>query len=156
MLSLHRVRTAGLGVAALAAAGLLVAGPANAATQSSIDGKTPASQGCTADQKVIYHTLINNGSTAEGYVDLISSTTCHAVWAHVHGVHVVSNQTWVPAGHVHRNSDGKNSPTCSGGEGSQDCYTTMLWDKDVTSYAYGSIDPNGATGAIYTAKTSNF
>jgi hypothetical protein len=83
----------------------------------------------------------------------MASTYCHAVWAHIHGVRVVVNQTWVPQGHVHRLSDGQNSPTCYAAEGTQDCYTTMLWDKDVQSYAYGAIDPNGATGAYYSAKT---
>lgn len=57
---------------------------------------------------------------------------------------------------AHRNSDGKNSPTCFAAEGTQDCYTTMLWDKDVTSYAFGAIDPNGATGTIWTAKTPSY
>jgi hypothetical protein len=156
MTSRRRATLAGFSAAAVAVAGLLTAAPAGAATQSTIDGKTPSSQGCTADQRVIYHTLIMNGSTAEGYVDIIGSTYCHAAWGHVHGVHVVSNQTWVPAGHVHRNSDGKNSPTCTAGEGKQDCYTTMLWDLNVTSYAYGQIDPNGATGALYSARTPNY
>jgi hypothetical protein len=152
------LRTILAGGALVASAAVMGAGPAAAVTptQSTIDGKHPSDMGCRADQKVIYHTLIMNGSTTVGYVDLMASTYCHAVWAHIHGTHVVSNQTWVPQGHVHRNSDGKNSPTCFGGEGTQDCYTTMLWDKGVTSYAYGAIDPNGCCGALYYNRTPNY
>ncbi len=159
MKTTRRVAGGLLAAAALVTATTAVgAGPASATTisQSTIDGKHPRDMGCRADQKVIYHVLIKHSGTTYGYVDLMASTYCHAVWAHVHGVTPVSNQTYVPHGHVHRNSDGKNSPTCTAGEGEQDCYTTMLWDKNVTSYAYGEIDPNGAIGQPYSATTPSY
>lgn len=152
------VRTAAAAMAAAATVGLALATPASAATisQGTVDGAHPADLGCRADQTVIYHTVINGAGIQQGYVDLMASTHCHAIWAHVHGVRVVQNQTYVPQGYVHRNSDGKNSPYCFAGEGTQDCYTTMLWDRGVTSYAVGIVDPNGATGTEYRAQTPSY
>ena len=152
------IRSAAAVVAAAATLGLAFAAPASAATinQGTVDGAHPADLGCRADQTVIYHTIIRGAGIDQGYVDLMASTHCHAIWAHVHGVRVVSNQTYVPQGYVHRNSDGTNSHLCFAAEGTQDCYTTMLWDKGVTSYAVGIIDPNGATGTQYSNTTPSY
>ena len=119
------------------------------------DGHHPRDDGCRADQQVIYHTLIKNGSTAVGYIDLMYSVHCHSAWAHVHGTRVVQNQTWVPHGYIHRNYDGKEYQ-CTTGEGEQDCYTPMVYDLNMTSYAKGIIDPNGATNTEFTARTPSY
>ncbi|MBT9256992.1 YjfA family protein [Phycicoccus sp. MAQZ13P-2] len=154
---MSRTRTGRLAAAALLAVGTAVgaAAPAFAAIgPGDVNGKHPRDVGCRADQQVIYHTIIRDGSgNARGYVDLMYSVHCHAAWAHVHGVKPVANQTYVPQGYVAR-SDGRHSPTCYTPEGGQDCYTTMLWDKDpLKARARGIIDPNGATNTVYAAWT---
>lgn len=142
-----------LGTALVLTAGATI--PASAATFP-LDGDHARDDGCRADQKVIYHTLINDDAgTAVGYVDLMYSVYCHTAWAHVHGTHVVVNQTWVPHGYIHRNYDDKVYQ-CTAGEGTQDCWTPMVYDKGMTSYAKGVIDPNGATGALYSARTPSY
>jgi hypothetical protein len=149
--SIRRAAAVGMTVAAL---GVGTAASA-AAANFPHDGHRAYEDGCRADQQVIYHTLIKNGSTSVGYVDLVYSVACHTAWAHVHGTRVVSNQTWVPHGLIHRNYDGKQFG-CTAGEGTQDCYTAMVYDKGMTSYAKGTIDPNGATNAQYSARTPNY
>jgi hypothetical protein len=120
------------------------------------DGHRAADDGCRADQKVIYHVLIKDtAGTAVGYVDLMYSVYCHTAWAHVHGVRTVVNQTWVPHGLIHRNYDGVQY-SCTTPEGAQDCWTPMVYDKGMTSYARGTIDPNGATNTQYTQRTPNY
>lgn len=158
-MQLRRLLGTSLAVAsAVGAVAVATAAPAAAATptQSTIDGKQAYEMGCRADSKVIYHVLIKNSAgTAQGYVDLVASTYCHSAWVHVHGTRVVQNQTYVPHGTVHRNSDGREY-RCTGGEGTQDCYTPMVWDKGVTSYGIGEIDPNGATNTTYKARTASY
>lgn len=150
-----RVRTLAA-TAVVATVGLLAAPSAFAISPGDVNGKHPRDVGCRADQKVIYHKLIKGGGTTYGYVDLMYSVHCHAAWAHVHGVKKVWNQTYVPQGFVRR-SDGKQSPTCYAKEGTQDCYTTMLWDKDpFWAHAKGIIDPNGATNTWYSAWTGKY
>ncbi|WP_460460365.1 DUF2690 domain-containing protein [Angustibacter peucedani] len=148
------MRRAAAVVMAAAAIGVGTASSASA-THYAIDGDRAADHGCRADQQVIYHTLIKNGSTAVGYVDLMYSVKCHGAWAHVHGTRVVSNQTWVPHGLIHRNNDGVQYG-CTAGEGTQDCWTPMVYDKGLSAYAQGTIDPNGATNTQYTARTPSY
>ncbi|MFC6007998.1 DUF2690 domain-containing protein [Angustibacter luteus] len=119
------------------------------------DGNFAREDGCRADQQVIYHTVIYQGSTAVGYIDLMYSVHCHSAWGHVHGTRTVQNQTWVPHGYIHRNYDGKQYQ-CTTAEGAQDCYTPMVYDLNMTSYAKGIIDPNGAAGTEFTARTPSY
>lgn len=152
---LHQIRRLAAVLMAAAFVAAAAAAPASAATFP-YDGDYARQDGCRADQQVIYHTLIkDNSGTAVGYVDLMYSVYCHTAWAHVHGTHVVVNQTWVPHGHIHRNYDDKVE-SCTAGEGTQDCWTPMLYDKGMTSFARGVIDPNGATGDIYAANTPSY
>jgi Protein of unknown function (DUF2690) len=137
-------------------AGLAVAFTTSAqATTFPHDGHQAYQDGCRADQETIYHRTITAGSTAIGYVDLMYSVNCHTAWAHVHSIYTVVNQTWVTHGTIHRvNDDQKYS--CTGAEGSQDCYTPMVYDKGMASYASGEIDPNGAQNTNYSNQTPSY
>ncbi|WP_458535146.1 DUF2690 domain-containing protein [Oryzihumus sp.] len=59
------------------------------------------------------------------------SVNCHTAWAHVHSSTTQVNQTWVTHGTIHRNYDDKEYG-CTGTEGSNDCYTPMVYDKGMT------------------------
>jgi hypothetical protein len=145
-------------VGALAAAVVVATGFATSAQAATFphDGNRAYEDGCRADQQVIFHKLINNDAgNAVGYVDLMYSVNCHTAWAHVHSSITQVNQTWVTHGTIHRNYDDKEY-RCTGTEGSNDCYTPMVYDKGMTSYAVGAVDPNGATGAYYQAKTASY
>lgn len=152
-MSRNLARTAG----ALLATLVMATGFATAAQAATFphDGNRAYEDGCRADQQVIYHKNINKDGSAIGYVDLMYSVYCHTAWAHVHSSITVVNQTWVTHGTIHRNYDGKEY-YCTGAEGSNDCYTPMVYDKGMTSYAKGGIDPNGATNAYYSAQTSSY
>lgn len=151
------LRTIARAAGALVAALVLTTNAAAAAQAATFphDGNRAYEDGCRADQQTIYHRTIYNGSTAIGYVDLMYSVYCHTAWTHVHSIYTVTNQTWVTHGTIHRNYDGKEY-YCTGAEGSQDCWTPMVYDKGMTSYAKGGIDPNGATNAYYSATTPSY
>ena len=148
--------TRGILAVLLAMAGALGVATTAQAANFPHDGHHARDDGCRADQQVIYHTLIPGpNGTNSGYIDLMYSVYCHSAWAHVHGTRVVTNQTWVPHGYIHRNYDGKQYE-CTTPEGAQDCYTPMVYDLNMTSYAKGIIDPNGATNTQYSARTPNY
>src|SRR5215218_2475135 len=93
--------------ALVAAATLAMLGgptPADAATYSPMDGHYAYEFGCRADQQVIFHKVLYNGSTALGYVDLMYSVNCHTAWAHAHSVSATS-ETWALYAFIHRNRD---------------------------------------------------
>jgi Protein of unknown function (DUF2690) len=151
------LRRLGRGVTVLGAAAVLAFSYTTSAQAATFphDGHQAYQDGCRADQQTIYHRTIMAGSTAIGYVDLMYSVNCHTAWAHVHSIYTVVNQTWVTHGTIRRINDG-TSYRCTGDEGSQDCYTPMVYDKGMMSYATGEIDPNGATGADYSNQTPSY
>ena len=143
-----------------AAAALLMAAGSTASAQAAtyqLDGKRAYEAGCRADQQVIYHRLLKSKATGEvyGYVDLVYSVHCHTAWAHVHSTRTVVNQTWVTHGKITRNNDGVHYG-CTGKEGSNDCYTAMVYDKGMTAFAYGAVDPNGASGDVFENHTPSY
>ena len=144
--------------AVIAAATLAMLGgitPAGAATYSPMDGHYAYEYGCRADQQVIYHKVLYNGSgTALGYVDLMYSVNCHTAWAHAHSVKATS-ETWALYAYIHRNRDDRVEVDLVK-NGGQDAYSEMLYDKDMTSYARITIDPNGCCGDEYTTRTSDY
>ena len=96
------------------------------------DGKDPA---------VYCNDGVTVASTGVGpaYLELRYSPTCRSVWARI------SNAGYDPASQlagwaqIHRNSDGR-AYRCSVYSGSTGCYTMMLNDANVTSYAEGWYD----------------
>jgi hypothetical protein len=67
----------------------------------------------------------------------------------------VVNQTWVTHGTIRRVNDG-TAYGCTGDEGSQDCYTPMVYDKGMLSNASGLIDPHGALNPKYANQTPSY
>jgi hypothetical protein len=155
-------------VLALMATGLVVvAGPAAAVTCSGYgcDHQNPYGSGCSNSGQVIYDVPLGysdgvGGTAYDGHVRLHYSTTCRTVWASVYGLaHAVgSSDDKSASAHVHRNSDG-TTLTCNVASGSTSCYTNMLYDGGVTSYATGSnyaYDPFDGYWVTYYGRTSNY
>jgi Protein of unknown function (DUF2690) len=137
--------------AAVAAAGtaVLVPGTAYAATY---DGEDPQFGvhhcGATVSTKRwadVYRGGIPTIQNRIGYVELRYSSACRTVWGRV----VIFTEWDHVFAEVHRNSDGAvescvadNKPDPALG-GSYTCYTSMLNDRNVTSYVYGGRATNG-------------
>ncbi|WP_043663205.1 DUF2690 domain-containing protein [Streptomyces xylophagus] len=136
-------------VLVLAAAGTAIATPASAAGcyGSSCEGKDPAAY-CQSDA-----ITPSNGAVWLGpaYVELRYSPSCRAAWARIsHAPYVPQDQS-TPWATVHRTSDGKEY-TCSVPQGATGCYTKMVNDINVKSFAKGMYDGGaqiwqGSTGS---------
>lgn len=118
------------------------------------DGQSPGATVCGNDATTVLSSrLYHNGSPhPSAVVELRYSANCRTVWARITGASAVDpGDADGGSARVTRNYDGK-SFTCSVGSGSS-CYTAMVNDANMTSYAFGRDD----TGfAIYTARTGNF
>jgi hypothetical protein len=112
------------------------------------DNQNPYGAGCFTGSYVAESAQIGP-TTAEIYLHY--SPSCRTVWASIVNA---PPQTVNNAGgyaDVHRNSD-NHRLSCNAGYQTS-CYTNMLYDGNVTSHAYGTID----TGyEIYSAYTANF
>jgi hypothetical protein len=136
----------------------LIPGTASAATCSGYgcDGVSATASGCssdayTAEQVNVYDS--HESGIELGYVQLRYSPSCRTVWAKT----VNFNEGYVAAV-VHRNSDGVTE-SCSGGTysssyGGWACQTNMLYDGNVTSYAWGELEDS--LGYDITAQTSSY
>ncbi|GIH07833.1 hypothetical protein Rhe02_59000 [Rhizocola hellebori] len=121
---------------AFAATAVLVPGTANAATY---DGQDPIASGCASS--VITARLANirgyDGITIVGQIQLRYSTACRTVWGRI----VAYYNDYNAHAYVNRNSDGAwyncVNPTWSNNLAAYSCYTPMLNDANVTSYADG-------------------
>jgi hypothetical protein len=111
------------------------------------DGDRAYQDGCRADQEVIYHKYIrDNAGNIYGYVDLMYSPSCITVWAHAHADFPGQGDTI--EGHVIRNYDDKQYH-CYGAIGDSDCWTAMVYDKNMTSYVVGVVhDSTGDFRAV--------
>lgn len=108
------------------------------------DGDHAYQDGCRADQEVIYHRYIRDSAgNLYGYVDLMYSPSCITTWAHVHADFAALGDT--VQGTIIRNYDGKEY-SCYGYNGTSDCWTPMVYDQNMTSYAVGVIQDPGNYG----------
>lgn len=118
------------------------------------DGQSPGATVCGNDARTVLSSpLYHNGSAhPSAVIELRYSPNCRTVWARITGASSAQpGDSDGGSARVTRNYDGK-SFTCSVGSGSS-CYTAMVNDANMTSYAYGRDD----TGfAIYTGRTGNF
>ncbi|MGW4160434.1 DUF2690 domain-containing protein [Streptomyces sp. NPDC004788] len=147
-------RTAQVGTALLFAAGGLVAtgGSAQAATY---DGWDPASTSCGGTTSTVQSAGLYDPyfGTYQGSIELRYNSGCRTTWARISLNYTQSDCGNASAGHacaqakVIRNSDGR-SYSCTVSVGSSSCYTPMVNDAGVTSYAEGMVD--GAGGLKYT------
>jgi len=132
---------------------LFTPGAAHAATY---DGQDPHYNNCSATastkaSKPIY--LQGNSSMGTiGHIQLRYSSACRTVWARV----IITTEPTGDFAEINRNSDGAWQSCYGGGDwqaslGGYSCYTPMLNDANVTSYAYGGRNVDGEQ-----ARTSNY
>ncbi|MFE9772057.1 DUF2690 domain-containing protein [Streptomyces sp. NPDC005931] len=143
-----------LAAAALAAGGLTAASgtPAAAAATggcyaSGCEGKDP-SQYCASDAT----TPVSGVWLGQAYVELRYSPSCRAAWARISHAGYDTRDQFTPYATVHRNSDGKEY-TCWVPQGGSGCYTRMVNDANVSSFAKGMWD-SGAR--IYEGRTASY
>jgi Protein of unknown function (DUF2690) len=117
------------------------------------DGKDPESTGCASTAITAeYANIFDAYAERIGQLQLRYSTACRTVWARVIAFGSTSGSAL-----AERNSDGLGY-TCTGLTYSQtlgaySCYTLMLYDGGVTSFASGAISEYGDT---YTARTASY
>ncbi|GAA4247266.1 DUF2690 domain-containing protein [Dactylosporangium darangshiense] len=151
---LARLRTVAVAAAVVATALVVTPGRAAAATW---DGQMAANTSCANGATTAVQRTISTNTqlgTVIGKVELRYSSSCRTVWTRVTSTAVSSAYI---GGYVQRNSDGAYYQCSESGWsdnlGAYYCLTAMLNDKDVTSYAKGGIQYQGAT---YTGQTSNY
>jgi len=124
-------------VAVIAAVVVAVVTPGTAQA-ATYDGADPIATGCantaiTAKASNIY----NEGVTVIGQIQLRYSTACRTVWARI----LAYDTPYQATGGVTRDTDLYtfycHNPTWSSSLGAYSCFTKMLNDRNVTSYAYG-------------------
>jgi hypothetical protein len=113
----------------------LVATP-GIAQAATYDGRDPVSSGCSRSAITARQASIYAGSTRVGVAQLRYSTSCRTVWGRTIAYYSPKGLT-----QVKRNSDGAYQ-SCVGfawvsSLGGYSCYTPMLNDRGVTSYATG-------------------
>lgn len=148
-----RVRTTFARTAAailMAGAGLLAGTPAHAAANacsgSACDGKDPATY-CQGDARTEESVRLG-----QALLELRYSPGCRAAWARISNAGYVPQDNFTPFATIHRNSDGREY-SCSVPRGETSCYSRMVNDRNVTSYAKGMWD-SGAR--IYEDRTASY
>lgn len=117
-----------------------------ACSGSACDGKDPAIY-CQGDARTVQSLYLG-----QALLELRYSPSCRAAWARI------SNADWDPYDEfaslalVHRDSDGREY-RCTVPSAGSSCYTSMVNDANVTSYAYGEWD-SGAR--IYSGRTASY
>ncbi|GAA2796227.1 DUF2690 domain-containing protein [Streptomyces showdoensis] len=149
-------RTAQAGTALLLAAGALslTGGSAQAATY---DGNDPASTSCGGTTSTVRSAAMYDPTfgTHLGTIELRYNSGCRTAWARVSLDYAQFNCGNASAGKacaqakVVRNSDGR-SYSCTVAVGSSSCYTRMVNDAGVSSYAEGFADVAGGITYVRT------
>ncbi|MEV5880149.1 DUF2690 domain-containing protein [Streptomyces sp. NPDC052101] len=148
---LARVLGRAAAVAALTAVALAGTGSAQAATY---DGQDPIVTGCNSSAVTVNSAPVYRADGTEvGTIQLRYSTSCGTVWARL--VSPISHGL----GYVVRNTDGAfeacgNTLTWSSSLSAYSCYSRMLNDRNVTSYAWGLVDSSAWWSQV--ARTGNF
>ncbi|MFF7680041.1 DUF2690 domain-containing protein [Actinacidiphila glaucinigra] len=122
--------------------------PASAATcsGSSCDGKNPSSY-CQSDARTVQSLALG-----QAVLELRYSPTCRAAWARISNASYNTFDQFTPYATVHRNSDGREY-SCSVSTSGSSCYTLMVNDANVTSYARGMWDSGART---YEGRTGSY
>ncbi|MFE7955636.1 DUF2690 domain-containing protein [Streptomyces sp. NPDC057413] len=132
-----------------AASAALVVGLTGSANAAAYDYQDPISSGCANTATTARSTAVYVGSTRVGTIELRYSTGCRTVWARV-----TSTGPYGDAA-VTRTSDWEwdhcDTLSYSSSLGAYSCYTNMLNDAGVESYAQGSASlSNGYRSDMYT------
>lgn len=150
-----RKRVVGVATLVLALVFTLAPAPAAHAADFARDGQNPANTVCANDARTVMSARLYNSSwgySPSAVIELRYSPYCRTVWARVTGASRYSAGDHAGGyARVTRNYDGK-SYACRVYSGNS-CYTAMVYDANMTSYAYGSDDPGFA---VFTARTGNF
>ena len=139
----------------------LIASAGSASATTSYTGLDPIATGCATGAVTMESATVHglDGATV-GTVELRYNTSCHAGWARL----TLTGPLQVCNGHapawgcdtasalIHRNSDGTEEG-CSVTPGQTSCWTNMVDDLNVTSYAKGSFYSIDKT---YTATTPSY
>ncbi|MEU8761170.1 DUF2690 domain-containing protein [Streptomyces sp. NPDC048659] len=149
-------RAAQAGTALLLAAGALTltGGSAQAATY---DGADPAATSCGGTTSTVQSASVNDPyfGTHVGTIELRYNSGCRTAWARITLDGAQSNCGNASAGKacaqakVVRNSDGRQY-SCTVSVGSSSCYTRMVNDAGVSSYAEGFVDVAGGIRYVRT------
>ncbi|MFJ9738341.1 DUF2690 domain-containing protein [Streptomyces sp. NPDC101166] len=136
----------------MAGAGTAVAAPASAAPTascygSSCEGKDPDTY-CSDDAK----SPVAGVWLGQAFVELRYSPSCRAAWARISRASYDTRDQFTPYATVRRNSDGREY-SCSVPVGGTSCYTRMVNDVNVTSFAKGMWDSGART---YEGHTSSY
>ncbi|MGW4160435.1 DUF2690 domain-containing protein [Streptomyces sp. NPDC004788] len=149
-------RTALAGTSLLfAAAGLIATG--GSAQAATYDGWDPASSGCGGISTVSSAAMTDPHGNHLGTLELRYSSGCRTTWARItmdytQGACGTSSAGIAcPKAWIIRNSDG-TSYSCTVTEGRSSCYTPMVNDAGVSSYAQSYTDTAG--GDKYTRTAS--
>jgi Protein of unknown function (DUF2690) len=146
-------------VAAVVVSTIVGIAPSASAADLPYDGQWPDQSGCastgiTAASKSIY----DMEGVKVGLIELRYSTSCRTAWARIRSF-ITDYGGQGESAYVHRNSDGKTfgctSNVYSSALGAYSCYTPMVYDGGVTSYAQGS-SPGSGGGLLFTAFTSSY
>jgi hypothetical protein len=135
-----------------AGAGLLATPGASQAAP--YDGQNPETSGCASTATTPRSASIYAGSVKVGIVQLRYSTACRTVWGRTIAYYSTKGLT-----QVKRNSDGAYQSclpfTWVASLGGYSCYTPMLNDAGVTSYATGWAWTSGNTN-VGSASTGSY
>ncbi|MCX4760293.1 YjfA family protein [Streptomyces sp. NBC_01275] len=136
----------------MAGAGTAVAAPASAAPTASCYGST-----CEGKDPSVYcaddaTSPVGGIWLGQAYVELRYSPSCRAAWARISHASYNTLDQFTPYATVRRNSDGREY-TCAVATTGTGCYTKMVNDINVTSYAKGMWDSGART---YEGRTSSY
>ncbi|ANP55467.1 hypothetical protein J2Z21_006578 [Streptomyces griseochromogenes] len=138
----------GLGLAMIAATGVSHA--------YAHDGGDPSSAGCAGRATTVESATVENAHSAFGTIELRYSAACHTVWARLTLDHTQPACGNASAGYacagasVIRDDDGRRYG-CTIHQGQSQCYTPMVYDKGMTSFAEGAVDRAAGMADVRTA-----
>jgi hypothetical protein len=145
-----RKRVAARAAVVFGAVGLSVLAATGGAQAYTYDGQDPSSTGCSSGASTVASAAMYSGGYRVATIELRYSLSCHTGWARL-----TLEQTQGPCGNatagyacpsgwITRNNDGR-SYSCHIYQNQHQCYTPMVYDKGLTSFAEGFLDTvNGA------------
>ncbi|WP_330458199.1 YjfA family protein [Streptomyces sp. NBC_00820] len=138
----------GLGLAMVAATGV--------SSAYTYDGSDPSASGCASGASTVESATVKNSNVTFGTIELRYSLACHTAWARLTLNYTQGACGNAAAGYdcqhayVVRNNDGR-SYGCTIFQGQTQCYTPMVYDKGMTSFAQAQIDSAAGSADTRTA-----
>ncbi|MEU6820227.1 DUF2690 domain-containing protein [Streptomyces atriruber] len=132
------------------AAPTTAAAPKGGCWNNGCTGKNPAAY-CEGDARTVKSLRLGPAGGANAVLHLRYSPSCEAAWARLSSAPFDAANAKGGDAKVIRNSDGKKY-SCRVPKGKASCYTKMVGDSGVTSYAWGDYDTSvyyykGRTGS---------